>query len=58
MWLMNTDTRELLAELRQDHRNMARVLELMDGIVTEMETPSTTPRKTSFTSSCGRIDLT
>ena len=34
---MNTDTRELLAELRQDHRNMARVLDLMDDIVTEME---------------------
>ncbi len=37
MALMNTDTRELLAELRQDHRNMARVLDLMDDIVTEME---------------------
>ena len=34
---MNTNTRELLAELRQDHRNMARVLDLMDGIVTQME---------------------
>jgi hemerythrin-like domain-containing protein len=34
---MNTDTRELLAELRQDHRNMARVLDLMDELVTEME---------------------
>jgi hemerythrin-like domain-containing protein len=34
---MNTNTRELLAELRQDHRNMARVLDLMDGIVTSME---------------------
>lgn len=34
---MNTDTRELLAELRQDHRNMARVLDLMDDIVTAME---------------------
>lgn len=37
MWYMNTDTRELLAELREDHRNMARVLDLMDAIVTEME---------------------
>lgn len=37
MWPMNTNTRELLAELRQDHRNMARVLDLMDGIVTTME---------------------
>ena len=34
---MNTDTRELLAELRQDHRNMGRVLDLMDDIVTQME---------------------
>ena len=34
---MNTETRELLTELRQDHRNMARVLDLMDDIVTEME---------------------
>ena len=37
MWPMNTDTRELLAELREDHRNMARVLDLMEAIVTEME---------------------
>jgi len=34
---MDTDARELLVELREDHRNMARVLDLMDGLVQEME---------------------
>jgi len=33
---METDARELLVELRGDHRNMAHVLDLMDGLVEEM----------------------
>jgi hemerythrin-like domain-containing protein len=34
---MDTDARVLMDELRQDHRNMAIVLNLLDDIVTEME---------------------
>lgn len=34
---MDTDARELMAELREDHRNMAVVLDLMDGLVEAME---------------------
>jgi hemerythrin-like domain-containing protein len=33
---MDTDARELLAELRLDHRNMAVVLDLLDDLVTQM----------------------
>jgi len=35
--LMDTDARELMTELREDHRNMAIVLDLMDGLVEQME---------------------
>jgi hemerythrin-like domain-containing protein len=34
---MDTDARELMTELRDDHRNMTVVLDLLDGIVEEME---------------------
>ncbi|NCF15203.1 MAG: hypothetical protein GWP62_07840 [Gammaproteobacteria bacterium] len=34
---MDTDARELMTELREDHRNMATVLDLMDRIVVQME---------------------
>ena len=34
---MHTDARELLAELRLDHRNMAIVLDLLEELVTQME---------------------
>lgn len=34
---MDTDTRELLAELREDHRNMAVVLNLLDDIAVQMD---------------------
>jgi len=34
---MDTDARELMTELREDHRNMTTVLDLMDGIVVQME---------------------
>jgi len=34
---MDTDLRELMTELREDHRNMAVVLDLIDGLVREME---------------------
>ena len=34
---MDTDARELMTELREDHRNMAIVLDLMDGLVEQME---------------------
>jgi hemerythrin-like domain-containing protein len=34
---MDTDARILMDELRLDHRNMAIVLDLMDGLVEEME---------------------
>lgn len=34
---MDTDARELMTELREDHRNMAIVLDLMDRLVEEME---------------------
>ena len=34
---MDTDARELMTELREDHRNMAVVLDLMDSLVEQME---------------------
>ena len=34
---MDTDARELLEELRLDHRNMAIVLNLLEDLVTQME---------------------
>jgi hemerythrin-like domain-containing protein len=34
---MDTDARELLAELRLDHRNMAAVLDLLERLVMQME---------------------
>ncbi|MBT8082861.1 MAG: hemerythrin domain-containing protein [Gammaproteobacteria bacterium] len=34
---MDTDARELLAELRLDHRNMAVVLDLLEDLVIQME---------------------
>jgi hemerythrin-like domain-containing protein len=34
---MDTDTCELMTELREDHRNMTVVLDLMDGLVVQME---------------------
>lgn len=34
---MDTDARELMTELREDHRNMTVVLNLMDGLVEQME---------------------
>lgn len=34
---MDTDARELMTELREDHRNMTVVLDLMDGLVEQME---------------------
>ncbi len=34
---METELRQLLAELRTDHRNMARVLDLMEQLVRTME---------------------
>jgi len=36
-WAMNTDARELMAELREDHRNMGIVLDLLAGLVVEMQ---------------------
>lgn len=33
---MQTDVRELMTELREDHRNMLIVLDLLDGLVEEM----------------------
>lgn len=34
---MDTDARELMTELREDHRNMTVVLNLMGGLVEQME---------------------
>lgn len=34
---MDVDARELMTELREDHRNMAIVLDLLSGLVDEME---------------------
>ena len=34
---METDARELMTELREDHRNMTVVLDLMSGLVEQME---------------------
>lgn len=34
---MDTDARELMTELREDHRNMSVVLDLMNGLVEQME---------------------
>jgi hemerythrin-like domain-containing protein len=34
---MDTDARALMTELREDHRNMALVLNLLDGLVDEMD---------------------
>ena len=34
---MDTDARVLMRDLREDHRNMAMVLKLLDGVVQEME---------------------
>ncbi len=34
---MDTDARELIADLRLDHRNMAAVLDLLEGLVVQME---------------------
>jgi hemerythrin-like domain-containing protein len=34
---MDTDARELMTELREDHRNMSIVLDLMDDLVEQME---------------------
>jgi hemerythrin-like domain-containing protein len=34
---MDTDARALMTELREDHRNMSIVLDLMDGLVEQME---------------------
>ena len=34
---MDTDARELMTELREDHRNMAIVLDLLETLVDEME---------------------
>lgn len=34
---MDTDARELMTELRSDHRNMAVVLDLLDTIVAQMD---------------------
>ena len=36
-WAMDTDARELMAELREDHRNMSIVLNLLAELVTVME---------------------
>jgi len=34
---MNTDAKELMVELRDDHRNMARVLNVLDDLVEQMD---------------------
>ncbi|MCG8371175.1 MAG: hemerythrin domain-containing protein, partial [Proteobacteria bacterium] len=34
---MKTNARDIMAELRDDHRNMAIVLDLLEDIVAEME---------------------
>jgi hemerythrin-like domain-containing protein len=34
---MDTDTRELMTELREDHRNMAVVLNVLDDLVVQMD---------------------
>ena len=34
---MNTDAKELMVELRDDHRNMARVLTVLDDLVEQMD---------------------
>ena len=36
-WAMDTDARQLMAELREDHRNMSIVLDLLADLVVDME---------------------